>query len=103
MTPDTHCLLSLIAPHDIAERIEDILLAHEELSTGFTSIDAYGHGTHLPLQSMAEQVLGHSPRKHIEVIASHASLQILLQSIKTALPQSNIYYWITPVIEKGRL
>lgn len=103
MNPVPEYLLTLITPVNVAESIEDLLLARSDLVSGFTSIDAHGHGSHLPLLSVHEQVSGHAPRKHIEIICGEPSLRLLLKSLKEALPQSNIYYWLTPVIEKGRL
>ena len=96
-------LLTLIAPMAVAEAVEDLLLARSDLVSGFTSIAADGHGSRLALHGAEELVSGHAPRCQIQTIAAADALRSLLAALKAALPHAQIYYWLTPLLEKGRL
>ncbi|WP_371323507.1 DUF3240 family protein [Dechloromonas sp. ZY10] len=103
LPPGDELLLTLIVPVDVAEAVEDLLLARSDLVSGFTSSIADGHGSRLALHGAAELVSGHSPRSQIQTIATADDLRLLLAALKAALPRAQIYYWLTPVLEKGRL
>lgn len=96
-------LLTLIAPVAVAEAVEDLLLARSDLVSGFTSIAADGHGSRLALHGAGEQVSGHAPRVQIQTIAAAGAMRELLAALKAALPRAALYYWLTPVLEKGHL
>lgn len=100
-TPDV--LLTLILPVDIAEAVEDLLLARPDLVRGFTTSAADGHGSVVPLVEASELVTGHSPRKLIRTVGNETAMRNLMADIRAQLPQANIYYWLVPVIEVGRL
>lgn len=96
-------LLTLILPVDIAEAVEDLLLARPDLVRGFTTSAADGHGSVVPLVEASELVTGHSPRKLIRTVGSELAMRELLAMLRGELPHANIYYWLVPVIEVGRL
>jgi len=99
----TDVLLTLTMPEDIAEHVEDLLLSRPDLVTGFTAAHADGHGTVVRLVEPAELVRGHSPRVQIQSVGTAASMQAVLALLRQELPKANIFYWLLPVIEVGRL
>ncbi len=96
-------LLSMMVANEVAQAIEDLLLSRSDLVSGFSTSSANGHGSNVMLTEDAELVAGHAPRTHFRSIGEEQKLRELLAAIKSALPQANIYYWLTPVIEAGRL
>lgn len=101
--PACDILLTLIVPTEVAESVEDLLLARGDLTSGFTCVAADGHGSRLTLHGAGELVSGHAPRTQIQTIASEAAVRALLAALKAALPRAALYYWLTPVLEKGHL
>lgn len=96
-------LLTLIMPNDVAQHVEDLLLSRPDLVPGFTANAADGHGSVIPLVADAELVAGHAPRTVIRTVGPEADKRQVLALIKQQLPRANVFYWITPVIEAGRL
>jgi hypothetical protein len=96
-------LLTLIAPDDVAQDIEDLLLGRPDLIRGFTSHAADGHGSIVQLVEAAELVAGHTPRTMLQTAGDEATMRAAMAMIKQALPRANIYFWLTPVIALGRL
>ncbi|MGB7503666.1 MAG: DUF3240 family protein [Azonexus sp.] len=96
-------LLSLTMPNDVAQHVEDLLLSRPDLVRGFTTSLADGHGTVIPLVEPGELVSGHSPRTQIRMVGPEERLRAVLALIKADLPQANVFYWLVPVIEMGRL
>ena len=96
-------LLSLTLPNDVAQHVEDLLLSRPELVRGFTSSRAYGHGTVVPLLDTAELVSGHAQRTQIRLAGDENDMRAVLEIIKASLPRANIFYWLVPGIEMGRL
>ncbi len=96
-------LLTLVVPHDVAQEVEDILLTRPDLVRGFTASHAEGHGSLVPLVEPAEQVSGHSPRVQIRTAGPEDAMRAVLVQIKHDLPRANVFYWLTPVIDMGRL
>ena len=72
-------------------------------SPGFTANAAEGHGSVIPLLEDAELVAGHAPRTVIRTVGPEAAKREVLALLKRELPHANLFYWITPVIEAGRL
>lgn len=96
-------LLSLTLPNDLAQHVEDLLLSRPDLVRGFTASVAEGHGAVIPLVAPGEQVCGHSPRTQIRLVGSEEHMRDVLALIKADLPGANIFFWLMPVIEMGRL
>lgn len=96
-------LLSLTLAEDIAQEVEDLLLSRPDLVRGFTVSQAEGHGSSVALTAASELVSGHSPRTQIRMIGEEASMRGVLAMLKDELPGANLYYWLVPVIEAGRL
>jgi hypothetical protein len=96
-------LLNLIMTNDVSQHVEDLLLKHPDLVRGFTASPAEGHGSVVSLVEPGEQVSGHSPRTRIQAAGPEEAMRTVLGLIKTELPRANIYYWLLPVIDMGRL
>lgn len=96
-------LLSLTMPNDVAQHVEDLLLSRPDLVRGFTASLAEGHGAVVPLVEPSELVNGHSPRLQIRLAGTEEAMRAVLVLIKSELPRANIFYWLVPIIEMGRL
>jgi len=96
-------LLTLIMPDNVAQHVEDLLLAHPELVPGFTVNAAEGHGAVIPLVEDAELVAGHAPRTVIRTVGPEATKRQVLALIKEKMPNANVFYWLVPIIDMGRL
>ncbi len=96
-------LLSLTMPNDVAQHVEDLLLSRPDLVRGFTASMAEGHGSVVPLVEPAELVSGHSPRLQIRLAGTEEAMRAVLALIKAELPRANIFFWLVPIIEMGRL
>lgn len=96
-------LLSLTLRNDVAQHVEDLLLSRPDLVRGFTASLAEGHGAVIPLVEPGELVSGHSPRTQIRMVGTEEHMRAVLELIKSELPRANVFYWLVPVIEMGRL
>ena len=96
-------LLSLTLPHAVAQHVEDLLLSRPDLVPGFTTSAAEGHGSVVPLVEPGELVAGHSPRTQIRMVGPEENMRAVLALLKAQLPRTNLFYWLVPVIEMGRL
>ena len=96
-------LLSLTVTNDIAQHVEDLLLARPDLVSGFTTSTAEGHGSVVQLLEPGELVAGHSPRTQIRMVGPEANMRAVLALLKAQLPRANMFYWLVPLIEMGRL
>lgn len=96
-------LLSLTLPNDVALDVEDLLLSRPDLVRGFTTSQANGHGAVIPLVAPSELVSGHAPRIQIRMVGNEENMRGVLKLIKAELPNANVFFWLMPVIEMGRL
>lgn len=96
-------LLTLVMPTDVAQHVEDLLLSRPDLVRGFTASPAEGHGSVVHLVEPAELVSGHAPRTQIQTVGDEADMRAVLPLLKAALSRANVFYWLLPVIELGRL
>lgn len=95
--------LTLVAPRQLEEALVEGLLAHPELTTGFTLARAEGHGTRAGILSVQEEVRGRADRCEVQVVLEADLAQRLVDSLKAALPARDVIYWILPVTGMGRL
>lgn len=103
MSKSLDCCLTLVCHKTLEERLVDHLLEHPEWVGGFSvnQIDGHSQKEHLP--SMLEQVRGRSQRVEIRCVMNSQDAQALLAHLKSREANGEIAYWITPVIEYGRL
>ena len=103
MSKTINCCLNLVCHKMLEERLIDHLLEHPEWVNGFSVGAVDGHSQHEALPSMLEQVRGRSRRIEIRCVMNLQDAQALLAHLKTSQANSEIAYWITPVLEYGRL
>lgn len=75
--------------------------------SGFTYSHAEGHGSHIQSDGFLQardQLIGHSPRIRIDILADPESCQLVVERLKeTEGLKGHAVYWITPVEESGHL
>ncbi len=98
-----NCCLTLICHRSLEGRMLDHLLEHPEWVHGFSTSDIEGSSQQGHLPSVQEQVRGRSQRVEIRIVMSLDDANALLQYLKAEEANPQIAYWITPVIEFGRL
>ncbi len=98
-----NCCLSLVCHKALEDRLVDHLLEHPQWVDGFSVVQIEGHSLQQHLPSMLEQVRGRSQRIEIRCVMNLDDAQALLAYLKAEEANSEIAYWITPVIEYGRL
>ncbi len=97
------CCLTLVCHKSLEERMVDQMLEHPEWVQGFTVARVEGHSRKELLPSVLEQVRGRSLRIEIRSVMNLADARALIAHLKTAEPNPEIVYWITPVTDFGRL
>jgi hypothetical protein len=100
---EMNCCLTLVCHKSLEERLVDHLLEHPEWVRGFTLTRIEGGSQKEKLPSMLEQVRGRSQRVQIVTVLNNQDAQELITHLKHEEPNSEVAYWITPVIEFGRL
>jgi len=95
--------LTLICHKSLEERLVDSMLEHPEWVSGFSVGQIDGHSLKEHLPSMLEQVRGRSQRIEIRCVMNLEDAHALVAHLKSAEANSEIAYWISPVIEYGRL
>ncbi len=97
------CYLILICHKSLEERLVDHLLAHPEWVSGFSVSAIEGHSLREFLPSAKEQVRGRSERIEISTAINLEDARSLISHLKSAEPNSEIAYWMMPILEFGRL
>jgi len=100
---EMNCCLTLIFHRSLEERLVDQLLEHPQWVRGFTLTRIEGSSQKEKLPSMLEQVRGRSQRVQIVTVMNHSDANELIAHLKQEEANPEIAYWITPVIEFGRL
>lgn len=97
------CCLTLVCHCSLEERLVDCLLEHPEWIHGFSLSRIEGGSRKESLPSMLEQVRGRSRRVQIVSVMNSGDARELVAYLKQHEANPEIAYWITPVIEFGRL
>ena len=97
------CCLTLVCHKSLEERLVDHLLEHPQWVSGFSVSQIEGHSLKQHLPSMLEQVRGRSQRIEIRSVMNLDDARALVAHLKGQETNSEVAYWITPVIEYGRL
>ena len=103
MTERPDILLTLVAPAALEESLVDLLLAVPDLALGFTTTAADGRGAGIVLETANERVRGRGRRIRIEIALSAGALEPVLAQIREALPDANVFYWVTSLLDCRRL
>ncbi|MEQ1589338.1 MAG: DUF3240 family protein [Gallionella sp.] len=100
---EMNCCLTLVCHHTVEERLVDHLLEHPEWVHGFTMLKMEGGSQKEILASMIEQVRGRSQRVALQSVMNLEDAHALVALLKQEENNPEMIYWITPVIEFGRL
>jgi hypothetical protein len=100
---EMNCCLTLVCHRSLEERMVDHLLQHPDWVRGFTITRTEGGSRKELLPSMIEQVRGRSQRVQFTSVMNLEDAHALIAHLKESDPNREIAYWLTPVIEFGRL
>jgi len=100
---EMNCCLTLVCHHLLEERLMDHLLEHHEWVQGFTMFKMEGSSRQESLLSKTEQVRGRSQRVALQTVMNLDDAHALVAHLKREENNPEMSYWITPVIEFGRL
>lgn len=100
---ELNCCLTVVCHRSLEERLVDHLLEHPEWVHGFSLTHIEGGSQKEKLPSMLEQVRGRSQRVQIVTVMNCDDARELIAHLKRAEANPEIAYWMTPVIEFGRL
>lgn len=81
----------------------DHLLQHPDWVRGFSITHTEGSSQKEKLPSMIEQVRGRSQRVQFTTVMNGDDAKALIAHLKATSPNEEVAYWVTPVIEFGRL
>jgi hypothetical protein len=100
---EMNCCLTLVCHKSLEERMVDHLLQHPDWVRGFTITHIEGSSQKELLPSMMEQVRGRSQRVQFTTVMNCNDANELVAHLKETSPNEEVAYWVTPVIEFGRL
>ncbi len=100
---EMNCCLTLVCHRSMEERLVSHLLEHPESVHGFVMHQAEGGSQKEKLPSMIEQVRGRSQRVSFQAVMNLEDARALVAHLKVQESNPEIAYWITPVIDFGRL
>ncbi|MDD3885110.1 MAG: DUF3240 family protein [Gallionella sp.] len=100
---DMNCCLTLVCHKSLEERIVDHLLEHPEWVRGFTLTETEGASQKEHLPTVLEQVRGRSHRRKFLCVMNLEDAHALISHLREEEHNREVAYWITPVLEFGRL
>lgn len=95
-------LVNIAASPAIEETLVDWLLQFDG-SAGFSSYPADGHSSRAQGLTLAEQVAGRKRQLHFLVHLPETDLPVFLEKLKRDFAGAGLHYWVSPVVEAGRL
>lgn len=95
-------LLTLIVAPTIENALADWLLEREDIK-GFTSVPVSGHGASIHSMTAAEQVAGRIGQVMFQLHLAEPVARLLVDACRQSFSGSGVHYWITPLIQAGRL
>jgi hypothetical protein len=98
----SECLLCIIATPAIEETLVDWLLGRSEIG-GFSTQRIAGHSVAHQHLSLREQVAGREHKVMFCIQAPHETVQAVLADLRHELAGAGLHYWITPVLQAGRV
>ncbi len=93
-------LVTLGVPPSLEDNVVDCLLTLES-ERGFSSLQINAHHHLNQGLSIAEQVTGRQKEIRFEIRVSEEGLQELLQQLRLEFSGSQLYYWVSPVLQSG--
>lgn len=98
----TDCLLTLLFPAALQERVCDVLLALPAIVT-FASTASALHGLAPARLSTREQVLGHAATMRVDALIAAADQRAVLESLQDRLAGTGLRYWTTAILASGEI
>ncbi|MBW8313078.1 MAG: DUF3240 family protein [Rhizobium sp.] len=95
--------LTLAYPRPAERQLLADLLEIDPDLAGFTTLHAEGHGHGFARASVQEQVSGRAERALLQAVLPADSARRLVEGLRTRLPSPEIAYWMSPIIEFGRI
>jgi hypothetical protein len=95
--------LTLVAPRRLEDELVELLLAHPDWAGGFTLFQGQGYSVRLDTLSASERVRGRALRSAIQIVLDDDRVAELLGHLKARFPKRDVAYWLTPVLDFGRL
>jgi hypothetical protein len=96
------CSLTLVFPKALEEELIDSLLERPEWVRGFTISQVEGKGQVVRLSGVVEEVRGRARRVQIQTVLNCEDARALISHLKALLPNPEVAYWLSPIIEFGR-
>lgn len=95
-------LITLHVPPSLEDAVVDCLLSFET-THGFSSftVNAHHHSNHG--SSLAELVSGRQGKISFQMYIQKNDIATVLNQLKTEFTGAGLHYWVTPVIEQGRI
>ncbi|MFN3595096.1 MAG: DUF3240 family protein [Thiobacillaceae bacterium] len=95
--------LTLAAPRHLEEDLVDQLLSHPDWAAGFTLMRAEGHSHQTDSLTTLERVRGRAGRISLQIVLEASRARALIAHLKQRFPKRDVAYWLTPVLDFGRL
>ncbi len=95
-------LLTIICPPSLERPITDWLLEQDVIS-GFTSSQVYGHGSEPDSLSLIEQVEGRKKQFMFQLHISSDLQDTVIKDLKQTFNKTKIHFWVVPLLTSGRL
>lgn len=94
--------LVLMVPRALRDDIIDVLMADDTLR-GFSVTPAQGFSRNHAGLDLREQVKGYREFERFEVNCTATQRELLFPKLAAAAGSEHLHYWLTPVLEEGRL
>ena len=101
-TSDKPVMLLIIAPPILEESLVDWLLETAPES-GFTTLEAEGHGTDPRSMSAAERVAGRRRNVQFQVLLDRAQAERVIELLHASFGASGLVWCLLPALAYGRL
>ncbi|MEQ1601068.1 MAG: DUF3240 family protein [Methylophilaceae bacterium] len=96
------CLLIIYSPPALEETLVDWLLEQDQLS-GFSTAEAYGHGSRQEGMSLQEQVSGRQKRIQFTLHAEQKVITGLIEQLKIEFAGTNLHFIQIPLTDCGSI
>ena len=95
-------LISIVVVPTIEDMVVDWLLEREEVS-GFTRIAVDGHGSSVHSMTVGEQVAGRRKQVMFQFYLPEQLMSGVVEGLTDDFRGTGLHYWVTPVVDSGRL
>ena len=103
MTDPTLVQLTLAFPPPVARPLLELLFEFDPGLGGFSAVAAAGHGHGFEHASIQELVRGHADRRLLLAVMPRTAAERLLEALRSRMSAAGITWWLSPVLNFGRL